>query len=183
MLPIVGALALGACGSPAGETLAPAPSSAAPEPAALDPAVLDDPSRPEAERNQDAGLDNVELAMKLADVPTASVDVAVAVRSYHDVEWTFPQYTRADQLAELFRIIKPGGIMGIVEVATPVAGWDEAAHRLNKQVVIDDFIGAGFERVEESDLLANPNDDHTIDGFPHRHETDRYVLRFRKTSS
>ena len=30
-------------------------------------------------------------------------------------------------------------------MATPVEGWDEQAHRLNKQVVIDDFTGVGFE--------------------------------------
>ncbi len=133
-----------------------------------------------AQRIADAGLHNVELAMRLADVPPASVDVALAVRSYHDVEWVFAEYSRADQLAEFSRILKPGGVFGIVEVATPAAGWDETAHRLNKQVVIDDFTSAGFELVEESRLLANPDDDHSVDGFPERHETDRYVLKFRK---
>jgi len=187
LVPIVGALTLGACGAPTEEVpaAAAAPASTALEPAALDPAALDDPSRPEAERDQDAGrkpievyeffgirpgdtvadvyaadgynthllarlvgdggrvysvlefygdrtlfdgqlykadsvaqrisdagLDNVELAMTLADVPTESVDVAVAVRSYHDVEWTVPGYTRADQLTQLWRIVKPGGSSG-----------------------------------------------------------------------
>lgn len=133
-----------------------------------------------AQRIAEAGLDNVDLAMTMAEVPTASVDAAIAVRNYHDVEWMMEDWKRADQLAEFFRIVKPGGIVGIVEVATPVEGWDADAHRLNKQVVIDDFTGVGFELVEESDLLANPNDDHTVDGFPERHKTDRYVLKFRK---
>ena len=110
-----------------------------------------------------------------------SVDVAVAVRNYHDVEWVFPEMTRADQLAQFFRIVKPGGFVGIVEVATPNEGWDNATHRLNKQVVIDDFTGAGFELVGDSDLLAVPGDDYTVDGFAEgRHTTDRYVLKFRK---
>jgi len=133
------------------------------------------------QRVDDAGLYNVELALRLSEVPSDSVDVAVAVRNYHDVEWVFPDLKRADQVAEFFRIVKPGGIVGIVEVATPSEGWDNAAHRLNKQVVIDDFTAGGFELVEESDMLANPADDHTVDGFADgRHKTDRYALKFRK---
>ncbi len=133
-----------------------------------------------SQRLEDAGLANVKLAMRLAEVPSESVDVAVAIRNYHDVEWVFPDMKRADQLAEFFRILKPGGIVGIVDVATPTEGWDELAHRLNKQVVIDDFTGAGFELVEESDLLAVAGDDYTVDGFPERHKTDRYALKFGK---
>jgi len=229
----IATVSLAACGAPAEE---PAEPVAAPEPApqvvTLDRAVLADPSRPEAERDQDAdrhplevyeffgvqpgqtvadvynfdgynthllsrvvgdggqvysvfefygekelfdgalykvdavtqrvddaGLYNVELALRLSEVPSDSVDVAVAVRNYHE----------------------PGGIVGIVEVATPSEGWDNAAHRLNKQVVIDDFTAGGFELVEESDMLANPADDHTVDGFADgRHKTDRYALKFRK---
>ena len=132
------------------------------------------------QRLADAGLANVDLAIRLTDVPSESVDVAVAIRNYHDVENVFPEMTRADQLAEFFRIVKPGGIVGIVEVATPNEGWHAPTHRLNQQVVIDDFTGVGFELVAESDLLAVPEDDYTVDGFPERWRTDRYVLKFRK---
>jgi predicted methyltransferase len=133
------------------------------------------------QRVQEAGLDNVELAMALADVPTESVDVAVAVRNYHDVEHVFPDIKRADQVAQFFRIVKPGGYVGIVEVATPAPGWDDPTHRLGKQMVIDDFTAGGFELVGESDLLANPDDDHSESGFAEgRHKTDRYTLKFRK---
>lgn len=132
-------------------------------------------------RLQDAGLGNVELANRLADVPSDIVDVAIAVRNYHDVEHVFPGLTRAEQTAQFFRVVKPGGIAGIVEVATPHEGWHQETHRLNKQTVIDDFTAAGFELVEESDLLANPADDHTTDGFAEgRHTVDRYTLKFRK---
>lgn len=132
-------------------------------------------------RLQEADLDNVELANRLADVPSESIDVAIAIRNYHDVEHVFSSITRAEQTAEFFRIVKPGGIVGIVEVATPHEGWHEDTHRLNKQMVIDDFTAAGFELVEESDLLANPDDDHTEAGFAEgRHKADRYTLKFRK---
>jgi predicted methyltransferase len=135
------------------------------------------------QRLDDAGLDNVELAIHLTEVPSDSVDVAIAIRNYHDVEWVFPDLKRTEQVAEFFRVVKPGGFVGIVEVSTPVEGWDNAAHRLNRQVVIDDFTAAGFELAEESDLLANPADDHAQQGFPERHKTDRYTLKFRKPGS
>ena len=118
------------------------------------------------------GLDNVELAIHLTEVPSDSVDVAIAIRNYHDVEWVFPDLKRAEQVAEFFRVVKPGGFVGIVEVSTPVEGWDNAAHRLNRQVVIDDFTAAGFELAEESDLLANPADDHAQHAISARASTD-----------
>lgn len=136
------------------------------------------------ERVSSAGLGNVELANYMSELPANSVDVAVAVRNYHDVEWVFEGLTRAGQTAEFFRIVKPGGFVGVVEVATPNEGWDNDAHRLNKQVVIDDFTAAGFELVDESDMLANPDDDYSLSGFESgRHLVDRYVLKFRKPSS
>lgn len=136
------------------------------------------------ERVESAGLDNVELAMTIADVPPDAVDVAIAVRNYHDVEHVFADLTRAEQTAQFFRIVKPGGVVGIVEVETDAEGWDEDTHRLGKQMVIDDFTAVGFELVEESDLLANPEDQHTESGFSEgRHTTDRYLLKFRKPGS
>lgn len=132
------------------------------------------------ERVATAGLDNVQLAMTLADVPSDSVDVAIAIRNYHDVEHVFAGSSRVEHVAQFFRFVKPGGIVGIVEVATPEEGWHEPTHRLNKQMVIDDFTMGGFELVEESDILANPADDHSEAGFPERHKTDRYTLKFRK---
>jgi predicted methyltransferase len=259
-LSAIAALAVVGCGGAAQEApepVAEAVVEAVPEPVGLDPAILDDPSRPMAEKDQDAdrhplevyeffgvqpgatvadvynadgynthllaravgdggtvysvfefyadkeafggqlykvdsvtqrlaeaGINNVELAMAMSDVPADSVDVAIAVRNYHDVEHVFPTLTRVDQVAEFFRIVKPGGTVGIVEVATPNEGWHEATHRLNKQMVIDDFTMGGFELVEESDMLANPNDDHSADGFAEgRHKSDRYVLKFRKPTS
>jgi len=137
---------------------------------------------PFMERAEKIGLSNVEYAEDFPEVADASIDVALAVRNYHDIEFTFPQYKRADVVAEMYRIMKPGGTVGIVEVVTPHEGFHADTHRLNKQVVIEDFTGGGFELVEESDMLANPDDDHTANGFPNRHMTDRYTLKFRKPS-
>lgn len=133
------------------------------------------------ERVAKNGLDNVELTMKTTDLEADSIDVMLAVRNYHDVEWVFPGLERKEVVAAIHRALKPGGILGIVEVVTDKPGWDEETHRLNEQVVIEDFTAAGFEMVGRSDILANPDDDHTTNGFEAgRYNQDRYLLKFQK---
>lgn len=130
-------------------------------------------------RVAEAALENVEIVSAITDVPADSVDVAIAVRNFHDAD----EYGdgRTETVAQLFSIIKPGGVVGIVEVATPHEGWHEETHRLNEQAVIDDFTSGGFELADSSDMLANPDDDHTTTGFEEgRHTTDRYLLKFVK---
>ena len=126
-------------------------------------------------------LTNVELVTHLADLKPNSVEAMIAVRNYHDVEWVFPGLTRKECVAGMLNALKPGGVVVIDEVATDKPGWDKDAHRLNEKVVIDDFTAGGFELAEKSNLLANPNDDHTTPGFKEGRQTmDQYLLKFRK---
>ncbi len=128
-------------------------------------------------------LDNVELVTSLAELPDNAVDAMIVVRNYHDVEWVFDGLKRKDVVAKLFGALKPGGVIGIVEVATDNEGWDEKAHRLSQKVVIEDFTMGGFRLVGTSDMLANPDDDHSKSGFEEgRHTMDRYLLKFEKPS-
>ena len=134
------------------------------------------------QRVADAGLSNVTIVNTFADVPDNTLDFAVAVRNYHDAA-NFGD-GRPATVEQLHRIVKPGGVVGIVEVATDREGWDEETHRLNEQVVIDEFTAGGFELEARSDMLANPNDDHSASDFDTgRHMSDRYVLKFRKAAN
>ena len=38
----------------------------------------------------------------------------------------------------------------------------------------------GFERVDSSEMLANPDDDRSVASFPERWNVDRFLLKFRK---
>lgn len=134
------------------------------------------------QRVTEANLSNVTIVNDFAGVPDATLDFAVAVRNYHDAENLGAG--REATVAELFRVVKPGGVVGIVEVATDREGWDDETHRLNEQVVVDEFTAGGFELEARSDMLANPNDDHSASGFEQgRHTMDRYVLKFRKPAN
>jgi len=133
------------------------------------------------ERVAKSRLDNVEIVKRIAELPENSCDVMLIVRNYHDVEWVFPDLKRADIVAAIYRGLKPGGIVGIEEVATPRPGWDKETHRLNESVVLEDFKKGGFELAGSSDMLANPADDHTKPGFQEGRSTmDQYLLKFRK---
>ena len=134
------------------------------------------------ERARTQGLDNLTMAAEFSDVPDNSVDVALTVRNYHDL-WMREEWNPLDFVREIYRFLKPGGIVGIVEVATPNEGWHNETHRLNENVVMDHFTSVGFVPAGRSDMLANPDDDHTTQGFPDRHLADQYVLKFRKPIS
>jgi len=129
--------------------------------------------------------ENNELALE-AD----SFDAATIILNYHDLYWSSEQYNWElidvpAFLAELYKSIKPGGTLGIVDhqaVSGSPAETGNTLHRIDSAIVIAELEGAGFLLEGESNVLANPEDDHTKGVFDPeiRGKTDRYVLRFRK---
>lgn len=134
-----------------------------------------------AEGGDLAHLGNVELHDTFEEIPDASVDHAVAIRAYH-------LFNPVDaNVAEVFRILKPGATVGVVEVRlNQEEGHEMSTHRLGEQTVIQDWEGGGFEFVESSDILRREGDDYTAmtptgpDGSLPRYMTDRMLMLFRK---
>jgi len=96
-----------------------------------------------------------------------------------------PRTDPAAFLAELFKAMKPGGIVGVVDhVALPgeTRATADKLHRIDPETVKADFKAAGFVLEGESDLLRMPSDDHAKLVFDPavRGKTDRFVFRFRK---
>ena len=82
--------------------------------------------------------------------------------------------------------MKPGAVIGIIDHVA-AAGGDtrqivEKLHRIDPAIVRADFEKAGFVLEESSDLLRNPDDDHSLLVFDPkiRGKTDRFMFRFRK---
>ncbi|MDB5700793.1 MAG: methyltransferase [Sphingomonadales bacterium] len=119
-----------------------------------------------------------------------SYDFAMIHLNYHDFYWQSEKYhfPRVDPnivLTGLFRAIKPGGIVGIVDHVGPAGDTRaivEKLHRIDPETVKADFKRAGFVLEAQSDLLKTSSDDHTKIVFDPavRGKTDRFVLRFRK---
>ncbi|UCH46471.1 MAG: methyltransferase, partial [Betaproteobacteria bacterium] len=72
-------------------------------------------------------------------------------------------------LADAYRLLKPGGIMGVVQHHARDEMPDDWATGANgylkKQFVIEQMEAAGFEFVAESDINANPKDQPTTEDF------------------
>ena len=109
-------------------------------------------------------LGNVEpIHGDLADSDLGEeVDVAITSMNYHDVYNNGGDEAGVAFLEGVYGVLKPGGVLGIID-HVGVAGQDNAAfHRVEVDAVRRTLEAAGFTVEEESDLLANPADDHTL---------------------
>jgi predicted methyltransferase len=126
----------------------------------------------------------------LALIP-GSLDLAIFVMSYHDLYWkpddgSWPATDPMLLLSKLRAALKPGGVVVVEDhVANPGGDPSQVVtdlHRIAPSVVKRDFEKAGFVFDGQSDVLANPEDDHTKLVFDEsiRGKTDRFLFRFRK---
>jgi predicted methyltransferase len=113
----------------------------------------------------------------------SDIDVVFNILYYHDLP-----LNKIDVLSlnkSIFSALKPGGVFFIIDHnAEPGSGTRdiETLHRIDRQVIIDEVVEAGFELAEESNLLRNLDDDHTQMVFSPgtRGATDRSVFKFVK---
>ncbi len=114
-----------------------------------------------------------KLQMSLAKLPAASFDAVLTIRNYHDLK------NPTEVLAELKRILKPGGVLGITDSRT-TSGRDEPTHRIADDVIIREVTAAGFTLAGVSQLLANPKDDYTKTFWDERWLVDQSCLKFTR---
>lgn len=138
-------------------------------------------------------LANVEILMAENNelvLPAASFDVVLMILAYHDIYYVAPNYgwPKIDGpklLAEIFKGLKPGGVLGVVDHHAEAGAPRETGntlHRIDPAVVIEELEAAGFELVGKSDVLRNMDDDYSLSmSAPEvRGKTDRFVMKFRK---
>jgi predicted methyltransferase len=115
----------------------------------------------------------VNLAGDLTKIPAGSIDAIVTIRNYHDLK------KPAEVLAELKRILKPGGVLGIADSRT-AAGRDDENHRIADDVIIREVTGAGFSLAGVSQMLSNPKDDYKKGFWQARWIVDQSCLKFTR---
>jgi predicted methyltransferase len=114
------------------------------------------------------------------------LDTIITVQNMHDLYiGAMPQGTGPKALAALFKALKPGGTLLVVDhSALPGAGLAAAnsLHRMDLQAAIGALTEAGFAVQAESDIYARPADPRTANVFDPsiRGKTDQFVLRLHK---
>ena len=125
------------------------------------------------------------------DIPAGKYDFMLINLDYHDVYWQNDKYKivrmdPAEWLKTINAAMKPGAIVGVVDhVANPnddTRATVDKLHRIEPAVVKRDFEQAGFKLVATSNMLRNPDDDHSLLVFDPkiRGKTDRFVYKFKK---
>ena len=114
------------------------------------------------------------------------LDTIITVQNMHDLYiGAMPQGTGPKALAALFKALKPGGTLLVVDhSAVPGAGLAAAnsVHRMDLQQAISALTAAGFTVEAESEIYRRPDDPRTANVFDPsiRGKTDQFVLRLRK---
>lgn len=134
---------------------------------------------------------NVEILMAENNhliLEADSLDGIMLVLSFHDLyhvdtEGGWELIDGPAFLAELKKGLKPGGIVAVIDHyaeagAPPETG--DSLHRIDPALVIANMEAAGFVLDGQSDVLRNPDDDHSKIVFAAeiRGKTDRFVMRF-----
>jgi predicted methyltransferase len=91
-------------------------------------------------------------------VPDGTVDLIVTFRNVHN--W-MASGTATAAFQSMYRALKPGGVLGVVEHrGNPAVAQDPQARSgyVNQQYAIDLILKAGFRLVATSEINANPKD-------------------------
>jgi len=111
-----------------------------------------------------------------------SVDAAVTALNFHDIYNSRGPEAAAAFLAVVYETLEPGGVLGLIDHRGKAGAANDELHRIEEALVVAAAEATGFEIEAKSDLLRNPDDDHTKNVFDPglRGKTDRFVLRLRK---
>ena len=143
-----------------------------------------------AERSTRAVSSRIARVARNYDDPlppgTPPLDVAFVTLFYHDMVWL--KVDRDKMNAALFKALKPGGVLVVVDHSAKKGEGTNVAkslHRIEESVVVDEVKKAGFVLDGQSDFLRHPEDPRdwsASDEAPmeKRGTSDRFALRFKK---
>lgn len=128
-----------------------------------------------------ANVVRIDRAINDNGLPDESVDFILVSQILHDYYNGSPARAHG-LLVELYRLLKPGGLVGVIDHNGAQGNNNRRLHRMQKSQAIDAVTRAGFSVEAESDLLTNANDNprrSIFDPLLNR-GTDQFLLRLRK---
>jgi len=135
----------------------------------------------EAANAKAARLSNIVQVGAVSDVPAGSVDFAITALNFHDFHNRDPNVALGI-MAQTMAALKPGGVLGIIDHEGSPGADNASLHRIAFDELVRAVTGAGFALVGVSEVLNNPEDDHSLPPFDGSLErtTDRIVLKLVK---
>ena len=134
-----------------------------------------------AERLADNRLPNVELHLREYDDLglDGQVDFAFLGNLLHDFWYRDGEQNALAFLESIHAALKPGGVLGVMDHVGIDSEDNKALHRMTPQLARDLLTRSGFEIAEESDIFANPDDDHTLMVYNDAiyQKTDRFLIK------
>lgn len=103
-------------------------------------------------------LGNVQIAPEMSMIADNSVDAAVTALNIHH----FNADRAGPYMADILRILKPGGVAAIIDHVGVAGNNNAGLHRVLVEDVRAWIEASGLEIVEESNLLRTNADDHTL---------------------
>ena len=137
------------------------------------------------ERLTDNRLPNVALHVEEYDDLglDEELDLAFWGNNFHDYHYNEEgEATALEVLRSIKKTLKPGGILGVMDHVGVEGKDNRELHRIEPEIVRATLQQAGFIIEEESDLFANPADDHSLGVYDEEIylKTDRILIRARK---
>jgi predicted methyltransferase len=130
-------------------------------------------------------LPNVQrLDREINDLGLAaeSVDAAMFALNFHDVYNSGGAEAASGFLQALYQVLKPGGVVGVIDHAGTADNDNAQLHRIEKAKVLAVIEASPFTVEAESDILNNAADDMSAGVFAPavRGQTNRFLLRLKK---
>ena len=132
--------------------------------------------------NRLANVKRLDREVPDMGIAPGSLDAVITALNFHDVYNGRGAEAVAGMLAAISAALKPGGVLGVIDHAGKPDADNAKLHRIHEDLVVKAVTDAGFVVEAKSDVLRNPDDNHTLPVFNPdiRGKTDRFVLRLRK---
>lgn len=128
-----------------------------------------------------ANVERLNTGYESLGLAAGSLDAAVIALEYHELYRAEDPQTEARFLAEMRRVLKSGGVLGIIDHAGNAGNDNGPMHRAELEKVLAGAAAAGFVVEGTSDLLSNPADDRskTVFDASIRGVTDQFIVKLR----
>ena len=124
----------------------------------------------------------LDAEMDALGIEPGSLDAITFALNFHDVYNGRGVPAAVGALQLMGSLLKPDGVIGLIDHAGNPDGDNENLHRIDPALVRETVAAAGLTIAAESDALANPDDDRTGGVFAEgmRGNTDRLLFRITR---